>query len=187
MRRVDLEAELAKAAQAVSPIHLRHLVALGVGWPTIAEIGRHHYGLGLVQAQCGDPGLFSPGEGPVHLQLPVFEDGELVDLVAFRSGQPSQWLLRTGAGWALGLEGGLQRHTWGDDPVPLAASPLEWLQAECRGVCILDWAAPEVHYLTAIPHLSCRTGELAAMLRAALTRPVRFPMISVMEAQLVAA
>lgn len=177
---VDLERELREAAHAVTHAHLRRLVALGVGWPTLGELGRDHIGFGVVHAVDAGDGLYHPGEGDLHLLLPVYENGELADLVAFRSADPNRWLLRTGCGWALGLEEGLARHTWGD-PVPLSVSPLEWLQGSAEGVCILDWDAPEVHYLADIPHLVCSSDALATRLRTALAKPVRFPTISVGE------
>lgn len=184
----DLYGELRSAAEQVHSLHLSRLRGLGVSWETIAELGRHSYGLGVANAieHPSEPGLYclDPAGAP-HLVLPVFDAGELIDLVAFRSSAPNDWLLRTGLGWALGLERGLERHTWGD-PVNLAVSPLEWLQQGATGLCVLDWDAPEVPYLTGVPHLVCSTETQAALLRKSLARPVRFPTISVMEAALAA-
>lgn len=183
---VDLHGELKAAAFAVTQAHLRRLVALGVGWTTIGELGRHHYGFGVVCASDDGQGLYVPDiDGELRLVLPVHEDGELVDLVAFRSDDPESWLLRTGYGWALGLEDGLGRHTWGY-PVPLSVSPLEWLQGGAEGLVVLDWDAPELHYLADLPHLVCSSDALATQLRTALSRPVRFPTISVGETRLAA-
>lgn len=185
MRHNNLHAELRQAAEAVTHAHLRRLVDLGITWPTIGELGRDHYGFGVVRAREDVDGLFSPGDGDPHLLLPVFEDGELVDLVAFQSDDPTCWLLRNGTGWALGLEWGLGRHCWGD-PVTIALTPLEWLRGGAEGLCILDWDAPEIHYLADIPRLVCATAELASCLRTALTKPVRFPNISIEETRLAA-
>lgn len=181
----DIERELQDAAHAVTQAHLRRMVALGVGWPTIGELGRDHYGFGVASVCDAGDGLFHPGDGELRLILPVYEDGELLDLCAFRSDDPLDWLLRTGCGWALGLEWGLCRHTWGD-PVPLAVSPLDWLRGGAEGLCILDWDAPELRYLTELPHIICSTDALADQLKAALAKPVRFPEISVKETRLAA-
>lgn len=181
----DLERELCEAAHAVTHAHLKQMVALGVGWPTIGELGRNHYGFGVARMCDAGDGLYHPGDDEPHLILPVFENGELVDLCAFRSDDPLNWLLRTGCGWALGLEWGLGRHTWGD-PVPLAVSPLDWLRGGAEGLCILDWDAPEVHYLADLPHVVCSSPDLARRLRSALAKPVRFPEISVKETRLAA-
>jgi hypothetical protein len=159
-------------------VHAKALIQLGVSLHTIAELRRHHWRWGVVHASAVDEGLFYPGEGPLHLVIPVYEDGALVDLCAFRSNGPTAWLLRTGLGWALGLERGLERHTWGD-PVHLSVSPLEWLQRGCDGLCVLDWDAPEVRYLVGVPHVICSTPALANRLRSALAKPARFPLITV--------
>jgi hypothetical protein len=98
--------------------------------------------------------------------------------VAFRSSDPNGWLLRTGQGWCLGLMRGLDAHTWADS-TPLAVSPLEWLQGRCEGLAILDWSASEVSSLRDLPHLVCSNEHQAAMLRKALAKPVRLPVISV--------
>lgn len=185
MSRPDLDDELRLAALAVGPAHLNRLRALGVSWPTIGELGRHHHGLGIVRAKEAEDELYILGDGEQHLVLPVYEDGELLDLVAFRSGDPERWLLRSGYGWALGLEHGLGRHTWGG-PVPLSVSPLEWLQRGAEGLCVLDWSAPEVYYLNDIDHLVCSSARLAKHLRIALSKPARLPKISIEEPRLAA-
>ena len=96
-----------------------------------------------------------------------------------------RWLLRSGQGWALGVENGLERHTWGD-PVAVSASPLEWLCRGEDGLVVLDWDAPEVRYLRDVPHLACSTASLANHLRNTLSKPLRIPQISIMETRLAA-
>ncbi len=185
MSAVDLDAEMRAAAKASSFIHAKALVGLGVSLDTVADLRRHHWGWGVAHAFDDGNGLYCPGEGPLHLVLPVYEDGELIDLCAFRSASPAGWLLRTGLGWVLGLKHGLEHHTRGD-PVHLSVSPLEWLRRACDGLCVLDWDAPEVHYLSEVSHLICSSPELARCLTAALSRPVRFPEIVVEEVRRVA-
>lgn len=170
---------MANAGEAATFLHFTHLVeTFGVPQATAAELRLRHWGWGVVSATDAGDGLFYPGEGPLHLVLPVYEAGELVDLCAFRSADPTRWLLRTGCGWALGLEDGFERLTW-REVVPLAVSPLEWLQAGADGLCVLDWDAPEIHDLLAVPHLVCSSPELANHLKRSLAKPVRFPEISV--------
>lgn len=115
---------------------------MGVSWETIGELGREHHSFGVVNCAPGEDGLYIPGEGELNLVLPIFESGELVDLCAFQSRNPTDSLLRVGSGWALGLERGLERHTWAD-AVPLAVSPLDWLRNGAEGLCVVDWDAPE--------------------------------------------
>jgi hypothetical protein len=170
--------ELRDLSLAASPLLLHRLKALGVAWPTIARMGHRHYFGGSARVIDIDDGLYSPSdEGTPHLLLPVFEDHELVDLVAFTSDQPLAWLLRLGVGWSLGLIDGFERHSWQDE-VRLWASPLDWLRADCDGLCILDWSAPEVLELARLPSIRCQDKLLAERLREALNRPYRLPIIT---------
>lgn len=186
--RIDLAAELGRA-QAVTnsaTLYRRQMLALGVPSVTLAMLrGVEAWGYGVVRASAGEDGLYLPGDGPPHLILPVIEQGGLIDLVAFRSSEPKNWRLRTGLGWALGLDVGMDRLSQGH-PVPVHETPLDWLRAKMAGIVILDWESPDIHGLLAIPRLSCATPELARMLRAALTRPAYLPQISVRENRLAA-
>src|SRR5436853_1956909 len=111
MIRANLDAELASAGRASTFLHAKRLEQLGVSIATVAELRRHDWGWGVVHAveHPSEPGLYCPdSSGPLHVLLPVYDRGDLVDLVAFRSSDPERWLLRTGAGWCLGLEGGFE-------------------------------------------------------------------------------
>jgi hypothetical protein len=79
---------------------------------------------------------------------------------------------------ALGLEGGLEPLIWRES-VPVAASPLEWLQRGADGICPLDYDAPELCDLFAMQRLVCSSLSLANLLKRSLTKPVRLPSISV--------
>jgi hypothetical protein len=170
--------ELRDLSLAATPLLLHRLKALGVPWSTIAQMGARHYFGGSSRVIDIDDGLYAPSdEGAPHLVLPVFEDGELVDLVAFTAQQPLAWLLRLGTGWSLGLIDGLERHSWQEE-VRLWASPLDWLRADCDGLCVLDWTAPEVLELARLPSIRCQDKTLAERLREALSRPYRLPTIT---------
>lgn len=173
----DLERELAEAGNAINQLHWRQLRGLGVRLLTAANLRvRGQAAWGVVNVSAGPDGLFVPGDGPPHLLLPVIMDGALIDLVAFRSGSPSDWMLRTGLGWALGMDRGLEPYTWGDTPT-VHETPLDWLKADCRGLSILDWSAPELHSLKGIARLACATDGLASTLRRHLTRDPNLPEI----------
>ncbi|MCA1653678.1 MAG: hypothetical protein ABR588_05965 [Sphingomicrobium sp.] len=170
--------ELRELSLAAHPLLLRRLQALGVPWSTIAHMGDRHFFGGTSRAIAIDDGLYAPScDGAPHLILPVFEDGELVDLVAFTSEQPLAWLLRIGVGWSLGLLDGFERHSW-EPEVRLWASPLDWLRAGCDGLCVLDWSAPEVINLASLPSIRCQDHNLADRLKEALSRPYRLPVIT---------
>ena len=174
----DISSELRDLSLAATPPLLHRLKALGVPWPTIANMGDRHFFGGSARVIDIDDGLYAPSsEGAPHLILPVFEDEELVDLVAFTSDQPLAWLLRVGTGWSLGLLDGFERHSWGDE-VRLWATPLDWLRADRDGLCILDWSAPEVLNLARLPRIRCQDKLLAGRLSEALSRPCRLPVIT---------
>jgi hypothetical protein len=178
-RSPDAARELRDLSLSATPTLLHRLKALGVSRDTLANMGARHYFGGAARIIDVDDGLYAPSdEGKPHLILPVFEEGELVDLVAFNSDQPLAWLLRLGTGWSLGLIDGFERHSW-DQEVRLWASPLDWLRADRDGLCILDWSAPEVLELARLPTIRCQNRLLAERLKQALSRPYRLPTITI--------
>lgn len=182
---IDLQSEMEAATSSVRQVHLDRLRALGVSTATIADLGRDHPSFGVVKAEPVDGGLFQPGEGDLHVVLPVLEDGALVDLVAFRSTSPDDWTLRTGNGWALGLNNGVGWHTWAES-VHVSATPLDWLRNGAAGLCVLDWRSPELPALDVLQSVTVPDHATATLLRDALTRPVRLPHIEVKETRVAA-
>jgi hypothetical protein len=176
---VDLYAELQQAAFAVRQCHLDRLRSLGVPvtWPSEGT-----YPFGVVHCERAGGGLYQPlpGAGALHVILPVVEEGALVDLVAFRSTAPDEWLLRTGNGTALGLERGVGWHTWGQS-AHLFGNPLDWMQGAGQGLCVVNWSAPDLAQLDVLPCVTVSDPATGALLIEALRRPVRVPQIKVLE------
>ncbi len=84
------------------------------------------------------PSIYSSVETPV-----------LIDMIAWRPDDPTRWWYRTGEGAVLGTDNLDLAHAEGW-PICLARSPLEWLQADCRGAVLLDhcearWAGAGLH------------------------------------------
>lgn len=174
----DLAQELQGAALAVCETDLAHLRKLGLLSPGLAEIGRHIHPFGLMKIADADEGLFYPSpDGRRSLVLPVLEDGELVDLVAFSTTAPDNWKLRTGLGLALGLAEGWH-HYW-PETVRLHRNPLEWLRSGCDGLCCLDWSAPDIHRFNDLPSITVADEALGRQLAKALVRPVRLVKIHI--------
>src|SRR5689334_16436238 len=98
-----LESELAAAGRATSILHFRMLESLGVNRAFACDLWRKGYGFGVQRVRDAGNGFYEPDDGPLHLILPVYDEGALVDLCAFRSSNPDGWLLRSGNAWALGL------------------------------------------------------------------------------------
>jgi hypothetical protein len=203
MTALDLLAELRSAAMAVRQPHLDRLRGIGVPIGYFAEwamaYGVHPFGVANVEP-IGS-GHYQPGEGRLHIILPVIEDGVLVDLVAFRPDTAADWLLRTGNSTALGLEEGTERWTWYQpaydrrhrekrhqvgQPAHLFSDPLDWMRGGGEGLCVVDWESPEIYRLDVLPELVCSTPTVAALLTRALSRPARLPKLSLMETRNVA-
>jgi hypothetical protein len=191
---IDLEAEMTAAGKAVRQPHLDRLRVFGVSNATIAEAGMSHWPFGVAAAEPLGNGLYQPGEGQLHIVLPVVEDWTLIDLMAFRPSVPGDWLLRTGNGFALGLEEGLgvwtaylpadpaavpPRYQVGS-PLHLFSDPLDWVRGGRQGVCVVDWGSPDIRRLAGLPVVTVSDHATGKLLRQALTRPVQFPKIEIM-------
>jgi hypothetical protein len=169
---MDLYKELEAAALAVTATDFAHLKRLGVMNQGVAHMGLFHHQLGVMTIAEGEEGLFYPDpDGKRALVVPVYEDWQLLDLVAFSTSNADDWLLRTGLGTALGLFDGWH-HYW-PEVVKLHQSPLQWLQAGGEGLCVVDWSAPDIHRLNDLPSISVGSEALRQRLRNALLRPVR--------------
>jgi hypothetical protein len=179
MSPADLYSELRAASDAVRQIHLDRFRALGLTSATVADFAIENL-FGVANAEPIGGGHYQPGAGAVHVILPVYEDGELMDLCAFRSTAPGDWMTRTGQGWALGLKEGLGYHTFGQ-PLHLYSTPLDWLRGGWAGLCVLDWSSPEIRvHLAGLDAVTVDDVATAELLRSALTRPVQLPQISVL-------
>jgi hypothetical protein len=191
---VDLYAELRAAAFNVRQVHIDRLRALAVSLRWIAGASTFPFGVAHCEASGG---LYQPldADAPLHLVLPVLDEGVLVDLVAFRTTAPDSWLLRTGNGFALGLQQGLDPWLWYapadlnarppkhqvGKPTRIFSNPLEWLQGEGDGLCVLDWGSPEFYRLDALRAVTVTDNETAKLLTDALARPARLPAIALKE------
>lgn len=174
----DLAKELQGAALAVTVFDVGRARSMGLLNPGLLAVNERHHPFGTARiTDCGS-GLYEPDpDGKRALIVPVYENDDLVDLVAFHMTTPEQWLSRLGIGWALGLEDGLERYRWGD-ALPMHKTPLDWLRAGCDGLCVIDWDAPEVLTLADFPTLLIGDDALERRTIAALTRPSRLPRIA---------
>lgn len=174
MKMADLQVEAHAACQRVRQPHIDRLIALGVPGAAIATLGEREipFGIGTVERMAD--GLYQPGEGSLHVISPVYEGGEIIDLVAWRSNAPGNWAWRTGLGWALGCY--MLSPRWDDDPVIIHATPLDWLRAGGTGMCILDWEAPEIEQMRALAVIEADEW-IASRITRTLNKPRRLPKI----------
>ena len=143
MNERDIEREMAAAVGGVSLAHIRRLEALGVPLRSIATLGAELPPFGVSRVVWLPRGLYEPrphGEPAVIVPVPAAERDlgslGLVDLLAFRSSEPSLWAWRVGSGWCLG------EWLLGDDELVVVQDPVRWLAHAGKALCIVNWDAP---------------------------------------------
>ncbi|MCB4861126.1 hypothetical protein K7W03_16160 [Sphingobium sp. PNB] len=175
MKSTDLEAEMAAAANSVRQAHIDRMIALGVPGASIAALGAMQPAFGISPAAVEPSYFYQPVDGPTHVVMPVMDQGEMIDLIAWRSSNPARWFWRTGLGWALGTDWLLPR--WDNGPVKLYATPLEWLAGAGEGICVLDWSAPEIRDLAALEAIEA-DELIGRRLISVLSKPARMPRVT---------
>lgn len=189
---VDLHVELKEAKRQVSD-HGGYAIltqALGIPRTAIVEAG----GLGLlrvttvrenedapIESRYFVPASAEDKNSQLALIVPVWNDqgGDLVDLLAVRTDQPSRFFVRNGYARCLGEWNAAEVRNattlWAlpDDVHPslvLSPNPLTWLRGDCAGVCILHKAYLG-SVLTGIRSVVAHNERHAAALHKLLTWP----------------
>ena len=94
---------------------------------------------GVSRVRTYQDGSYEPAEDGVGaIIIGVIEYDELVDLLAFRTTDPSRWWLRLGLAVYLGEEK-VDYAAFMGTSLRLFSTPLSWLRAGCTGSVILDW------------------------------------------------
>jgi|TARA_R110002049_G_scaffold3488_1_gene26092 hypothetical protein len=185
MNESELSREIESACSCVKQAHLDRIRALGVTSTTIATLGHVQAPFGVMAVENIGGGIFQPGGEIPAIVQPVYDDGCLIDLVAWRTNDPTAWLLRTGAAWALGVDA-IRINSWTDTAIAIDATPLDWLRGGASGLCILNWVAPEIRTLLRVKSITAEPA-ITRQLRGVLSKPLYFPEITAREAQRYAA
>ena len=159
---------LSAVGSAMSQRHVDRLLELGVP-PAAVDM------CGTARIQP-DGELYQPDDDGLEVViLPVFDDSQTIDLLAFNLTTPARWWTRTGAHWALGADA-LDR-VWHDEPLVVCRSPLCWLRAGCppHGLCVLDWTVARREL--ADHHVAAEDLHHGRELRRRLSVPARHPRI----------
>lgn len=176
--------------------HMSDLAKLGV-LTGFAHLGQTQPAAGLANIRKTGERMWEPDEqGELAMIIPVpvptmiepfgipIETVEIIDLIAFSSRSPASWYWRTGTAWALGehLLGDLQDSS--GDRISIVSTPLSWLRAAGRAVCILDWSknSPAWAALRQQSDLLAETPHLARRLERAIHNSVRLPRVEVSHA-----
>lgn len=160
-----LESELLAAAADMPFGAFKMLLALGAERGFAARLrGAGDLGVARVEVSA-DGATWEPGGATQRLLLGVRDaGGELIDVVALASHRRDEWALRTGDGWALGLDRLAEAEQARDEALLRAApgkapravhlrvfsSPFDWLAAGGAGICVLDWSAMALTSLRAL-------------------------------------
>lgn len=184
-RPVDLAVEWAAATSAM---RRRHLDAMRLQYsiPPTAILDR----IGVTRVRV-EGALYEPaGDGAEMVLIASFEapprlpDGrwrapnEVVDLLAFKPGDPSRWWSRRGIVSALGEE---SLPSFDDASVWVRRNPLKWLQAGATGICPIDADPAAVRdVLLRLPSIDAEDVAHGREIEALMSRSsVRLPPIYV--------
>jgi hypothetical protein len=175
----ELLAEMETAAGRIRQDHLERIRALGCPYASVAELGRHQHTIGAAKVSTLEDGsfTFSDDGDPAVIQPVVCDNRELgdagiYDLIAWRTDCPSRWWQRNGNAFALGAE-----LLDLPDPVPVVQSPLQWLAAAGKALCVLDWSeqSPAWPALRACPALYFTDDVLRERMRRAIVQSAPVP------------
>lgn len=177
---VNLREEMQQAVSDVGQRHIDVLLGHGVPPAELASLGARQEPFGVALIKTNPEGIYWPSDtGSPRLIIPCYERGDIVDLVALLPAKPDQWWHRTGAAAILGAD--LLLTCVKDHALEVVSTPLDWLKAGGRAICVLDWGASfhELSPLRDWPELRVDSPRLAAAVRQALSRPAILPKITI--------
>ncbi|WP_157812517.1 hypothetical protein [Novosphingobium kunmingense] len=176
----DMACELLSAAAAMPWAAVQMLQGMGADRHLIARLsGAGDLGVARVELS-GNGATWTPGGATQRLLIGVRDaDGELIDVAALASHCRDEWALRTGDGWALGLDMLAQAEQARDEAqaaaspakppravrLRLFADPFDWMGAGGAGLCVLDWGLPALTALRALGERVTLTVEAGAQER----------------------
>jgi hypothetical protein len=177
----DLDREMDRACASVGQRHIDAMLALGVTNDAIAELGRLQppFGVGQISDIGGGFFTFFPG-GQSRVIIPIMEEGEIIDLIAWQTCAPGKWLWRNGLGDYLGRDL-IAKSQWASHHVlKLVATPLDWLRAGGNAVCILNWKAPrsELERIRFVEEIIVTDAALGSRIAKLMATPRPIPRIT---------
>lgn len=128
--------------------------------------------LGMLRVRTFEDGHFEPApDGKLAAILRVNDDvGELCDLCAWYLSDPGKWWLRHGDETAFLGSAAVAQAAFYQEPLQLASTPEAWIEARCKGACIINWGLDFRYIFDGIPRIICDCPALRVRLHAALHR-----------------
>ena len=135
---IGLEDEFSAVVCSLTPERIDVLRAAGVH---DGAIFHDPLMVGMARIQTHRGGLYDiAADGDLAVLLPAGAwDGlnwQIDDLIAFKPAEPGRWWRRLGEVKILGSSNIRTEPVF---PLTLYDTPLSWLQAGARGVCVIDW------------------------------------------------
>jgi hypothetical protein len=137
---------------------------------------RHHVGVApIVTHSDGLFELHDDGEAAVIVpegvpEWPAWD--EIHDLIAFKPEDPSRWWRRRGD---VDLLGASNIIPWRLSPLTIQETPLSWLQAGAKGICIVNWGLDPFTALLRGGDLVTESPALKAQLKRRITEAALEP------------
>lgn len=175
--RNRLFSEFEQYVDALDDTGLQHLLSLGITGTAIGNAGL----IGVAHIEMEGTHWQPEESGIPTLIIPVGMDnsfGRIVDLVALQTVNPRIWWLRTGIGAMLGYWN-LEEAAYFQQQLTVHATPLDWLKADCEGICILDWKGYLPIWLSDIKQIHCPDVMTGQRLSTTLERNIALPEIRV--------
>ncbi len=198
MNPVNLQAEWLSAARRVETRHIDWLEAQGVdrrslylGTPYGLPCGAAMFGVADIEPMSD--GLYQPlvgGQRAIVMRTGIVGqhyDTEPTDLVAFLPDNPAKWWRRLGYD-ALIDERAAFDASWGEEPITVHSTPLDWLRAGCTGCVVLDPSQLHATFLTATPEIiaDMPVNEARQLQKCLQQPPHRVPKVSMPESRIAA-
>lgn len=127
---------------------------------------------GLAWIEPAGDGTFAfspePNVGIWARMIPIIEDDEIIDVVAWERGRPSPWWLLRGVATNLGWHAG-DLACLTDRPLMLTATPERYLDYYAgRAACVLNWSTDLRALFEGVREVRCDSPTLARRLNASL-------------------
>ncbi len=149
--RVDLHDELAAAVCNLPPATITRIQCFGIPESVVLDLPLM---IGVAKVQTFPSGFYEPNDDGASAVIvaagrpapPIWDT--LGDLIAFRPQDPGRWWRRRGEVQVLGSSNIRPEPVF---PLILHDTPLSWLQARARGVCVIDGRVDPERFLYAGP------------------------------------
>lgn len=158
---------MARYCLAVPFTWIEALDGLGVSRPVIARLSARA-SWGRCRAIERDGRWEEQRDGLPRLIVPVWEHGWVTDLVALNSAARGSWSLLRGDAVMLGYQEYYWSHFDDRSTLRLFGTPLDWLEGECRGICVLRWGREALGLLRSLgPGVTLLADNAAAAAKLA--------------------